>query len=38
MYKTILRLYKKTENEDIVTNAVAKGWISEEEAKTILEE
>lgn len=38
MYKTILRLYKKTGNKDVVTSAVEKGWISEEEAKEILAE
>lgn len=38
MYKTILRLYNKTGNKDVVKNAVAKGWISEEEADRILSE
>lgn len=36
MYETILRLYKKTENADVVTKAREKGWITEEEEKTIL--
>ena len=36
MYETILRLYKKTKNESVVTNALAKGWITEDEANTIL--
>lgn len=36
MYNTILRLYKKTKNADVVTNAVEKCWITEEEAEKIL--
>lgn len=36
MYESILRLYKKTGNKDVVTKAVAKGWITEDEANEIL--
>ena len=36
MYNTILRLYQKTGNEAVVNNAVLKGWITEEDARTIL--
>lgn len=36
MYNTILRLYKQTGNEEVVTKALAKGWITEEEAQKIL--
>lgn len=36
MYKTILRLYKQTGNEEVVLRAVEKGWIDEEEAAAIL--
>jgi hypothetical protein len=36
MYETIKRLYAKTGNPVVVTNAVAKGWITEEEGNTIL--
>ena len=36
MYDSILRLYKKTGNEEIVTKAVAKDWITEDEANEIL--
>lgn len=38
MYYTILRLYLKTGNREIVTKALAKGWITQEEANTILGE
>lgn len=36
MLQTIMRLYRKTENADIVTKAIEKGWISSEEADSIL--
>lgn len=36
MYNTILRLYKQTGNKDVVTRAIEKGWITEEEAQKIL--
>lgn len=36
MLKTITRLYKQTGNEEIVTKALVKGWISEAEAEEIL--
>lgn len=36
MYSTILRLYNKTKNADVVTRAVEKGWITEDEANAIL--
>ena len=35
MYKTIERLYKKTNDKTIVANAVAKGWITAEEYRAI---
>lgn len=38
MYYTILRLYTKTKNEEVVTKAVVKGWITQDEANTILGE
>lgn len=31
MYQTIKRLYAKTGDKSIVTKAVVKGWISEEQ-------
>lgn len=36
MFETIKRLYIKTGNPAVVTNAVAKGWITQEEADLIL--
>jgi len=36
MYETIKRLYAKTGNSLVVTNAFAKGWITQEEADSIL--
>lgn len=36
MYNTILRLYSRIGNEAVVTNAFAKGWITEDEKKMIL--
>lgn len=38
MYNTILRLYKKTKNAEVVNKAVEKAWITEDEAKSILKE
>lgn len=38
MYNSILRLYKKTGNKDVVTKALEKGWITEAEANEILGE
>lgn len=35
MFETIARLYKKTGNVEVVEKAVAKGWISQEERKSI---
>ena len=35
MYTTIKRLYAKTQNVEIVANAVKKGWISEAQYKEI---
>lgn len=31
MYNTIKRLYLKTKNTTILTNALAKGWLTEEQ-------
>lgn len=36
MYATILRLYNKSKDPEIVSKAVAKGWITENEASEIL--
>ena len=36
MYDSILRLYKKTGNEAVVTKAVEKGYITQDEANEIL--
>lgn len=36
MIETIKRLYEKYQNPVIVNNAVAKGWITQEEANSIL--
>ena len=35
MFETIKRLYAKTKNKDIVSNAVKKGWITAEQYKKI---
>ncbi len=36
MFETIKRIYKNTGNEEAVTRAVSKGWITSEEAQEIL--
>lgn len=36
MYETIKRIYAKTKNESAVSKAVEKGWITQEEAESIL--
>lgn len=36
MLETIKRLYVKTQNPAVVAGAVAKGWITQEEANLIL--
>lgn len=36
MFETIKRLYVKTGNPEVITKAVEKGWITQEEADTIL--
>lgn len=36
MFEMIRRLYVKTGNLAVVTDAVSKGWITQEEADTIL--
>jgi len=36
MFETIRRLFVKTGNPAVVTGAVSKGWITQEEADTIL--
>ena len=36
MFETIKRLYAKTGNSAVVTGAVTKGWITQEEANSIL--
>lgn len=35
MFETIKRLYAKTQNIAVVQNALAKGWITAEQYKTI---
>lgn len=37
MFNTIKRLYAKTKNRAVVQNAVLKGWITQQQAETILE-
>ena len=36
MFETIKRLYAKTKNEEVVINAVKKGWITEDQAFRII--
>jgi hypothetical protein len=36
MFETIVRVYKKTGNAEVVEMAAAKGWISQEEKTSIL--
>ncbi len=36
MYKTLERIYGKTKDEKYLTNAVRKGWITEEEKTEIM--
>lgn len=36
MYETLKRIYIKTKDEKYLMNAVAKGWITEEEKKEII--
>lgn len=36
MRDSILRLYQKTGNKEVVTKALEKGWITEDEANEIL--
>jgi hypothetical protein len=36
MFETTKRLYAKTGNPEVVTRAVAKGWITQEQADSIL--
>lgn len=36
MFASIKRIYLKTGNKNVVTKALAKGWITEEEAEYIL--
>lgn len=35
MFETIKRLYAKTNDKTVVANAVKKGWITEDDYKTI---
>lgn len=37
MYAALKRIYKNTKNETYLTNAVAKGFITEEEKAEIME-
>lgn len=36
MYASMSRIWKKTHNEELLTKAVAKGWITEEEKAKIV--
>lgn len=36
MYAALLRIYKSTKNEAYLTNAVAKGWITEGQKAEIM--
>lgn len=36
MFDTFIRLYKKTNNAEIVERAAEKGWIDQEEKNSIL--
>lgn len=36
MYATLKRIYANTKNETYLTNAVAKGWITEEQKEEII--
>ena len=38
MYGTVKRLYVRTGNVDVVSRAVKKGWITEDEGKRIVGE
>ena len=38
MYDTIERLYARTGNVDVVSRAVKKGWITQDEGKRIVGE
>lgn len=35
MFETLKRIYDKTRDEKYLTNAVAKGWITEEQKEAI---
>lgn len=37
MFETIKRIYVKTFNEEAVKKAVTKGWITQEEANSLLD-
>lgn len=37
MFATLKRIYTKTKDEMYLTNAVAKGWITEEQKADIIE-
>lgn len=36
MYETLKRIYSKTRDEKYLTNAVRKGWLTEEEKTEIM--
>lgn len=36
MYDTILRIYKKTHNPEVISKALDREWITEEQAEKIL--
>ena len=38
MYAALLRIYRNTKDETYLTNAVAKGWLTDEEKQQIMAE
>ena len=38
MYEALTRIYRNTKDETYLTNAVAKGWLTDEEKQQIIAE
>ena len=38
MYAALMRIYRNTKDETYLTNAVAKGWLTDEEKQQIIAE
>lgn len=36
MFETLKRIYKKTQDQTYLTNAVSRGWITEEQKEEII--